>query len=220
MNTYLINADNSITHSIKSPVTEKSNMVDQIQFICDKTYNGYNMADFDLVMEYVLPISKTHRVITLVLSDSNYKNDFLVYSLPTTELTTAITAESGDVQMSFHFMYTERDYDGNTIERVREIPSVATLKILPLASWFHTSDEALSDLAAMYLENKKTTLALSELANQLNISKADDIRISDGNLELTANGESIGSGVSLEDLNDKLVETGGETGGNVTIVRI
>jgi hypothetical protein len=98
--------------------------------------------------------------------------------------------------------------------------NTVTLKILPLATWFHTSDEALSDLAAMYLENKKTTLALSELANQLNISKADNIRINDGNLELTSNGEALGDGIPLQELNENLVDTGGKTTGNVSIIRI
>jgi hypothetical protein len=220
MNTYLIGSDNSIQHTVKSPIIEKSNLVDSIQFICEKTYNGYDMAEFDLVLEYKLPISKTHRIVTLVLSDEAYKNNYLVYTLPSGELTTAITQEVGDVEMTISFMKTELDYEGNTLEHVRNLSSTATLKVLPLTSWFHTSDEALSDLAAMYLENKKTTLALSEVANQLNASKVDGIKLTNDTLDVTINGEISGNGISLEELNEKLVEIGGDTSGNIKVVQI
>jgi hypothetical protein len=220
VNTYLIGSDNSITHTIRSPIIEKSNLVDSIQFICDKTHNGYDMSEFDVLMEYKLPISKTHRIVKLVLSDSNYKNDYLAYSLPSGKLTTAITQEVGEVEMAVSFVKAEMDYDGVTSEYVRNLGNTATLKILPLSSWFHASDEALSDITAMYLENKKTALALSEIANQLNMNMVDGIKLTDDSLDLTVNGVAIGNGVSLNELNEKLVEEGSNTTGNIKIINI
>lgn len=220
LNTYLINDDNSITHTVKEPVVEKTNCVDEIQFICSKKYNGYTMSEFDVVIEYILPISKTNRVIKLTLADSNYKNNYLRYTLPTTQLTTSLTAEVGEVEMSISFMKAELDYDGNTIERVRYCSNTAKLNILPLTSWLKISDEGLSDLTAMYLENKKTAIALSELANVLSATKADGIKLTDDFIALTSNGETVGEEIPLETLNEKLVNVGGETTGNVKFIEI
>jgi hypothetical protein len=177
------------------------------------------MSEFDLVMEYKLPISHVTRVITLELVDDNYKNEFLSYMLPSGTLTTALTAETGDVEMALFFTKAELDYDGNTVERVRPLVNPVTLKILPLTSWFHPTDQQISDIAAMYLENKKIALANAEIMNQLNTTKADGIQVNDGSLDLTCNGEAIAS-VPLEELNEKLVSVGGETTGNVTIIQI
>jgi hypothetical protein len=203
--------------------------MDSVQFVCPKTYQYYNketnsydtfdMSEFDLVMEYKLPISHVTRVITLELVDDNYKNEFLSYMLPSGTLTTALTAETGDVEMALFFTKAELDYDGNTVERVRPLVNPVTLKILPLTSWFHPTDQQISDIAAMYLENKKIALANAEIMNQLNTTKADGIQVNDGSLDLTCNGEAIAS-VPLEELNEKLVSVGGETTGNVTIIQI
>jgi hypothetical protein len=139
--------------------------------------------------------------------------------LPSGTLTTALTAETGDVEMALFFTKAELDYDGNTVERVRPLVNPVTLKILPLTSWFHPTDQQISDIAAMYLENKKIALANAEIMNQLNTTKADGIQVNDGSLDLTCNGEAIAS-VPLEELNEKLVSVGGETTGNVTIIQI
>lgn len=219
MTTYLLNTDNSITRTLAGEaIIEKSNCVDEIYFIAEKEYKGFLMKEFDLVLEYSAPISKSVRIETLTLVDEDYKEQYLKYSLPST---TDITGESGTVEMNLSFMKTELDADGNKIRRVRNF-TPASLNIVPLSSWFHVSDEGLSQLAELYLSAKEQILALQKLAGMLYDTKADDISVDiDGKkLRLKSNGQFINDGVPLEVLNQELVEVGGDTTGNVKIQEI
>ena len=217
MNTFLLNADNQVIHTVKSPVMEKSNCIEDIQFVTDKEYNGYLMEEFDFILEYLTPISKTNRFETLKLV-GEYKTDYLLYTLPST---TTITGERGEFEMNLSFVKTELDSDGNKINRVRNFSPVS-LNIVPVSSWLTVKDEGLTQLAELYLNNKSQIEALTNLASIIYDSKADDISINiDGKkLQLKEKGESIGEGISLEELNQELVETGRSTTGNVNIIKI
>ena len=43
MNTFFLYSDNQVIHTVKSPVMEKSNCIEDIQFVTAKEYNGYLM---------------------------------------------------------------------------------------------------------------------------------------------------------------------------------
>ena len=226
MNSYLFQNNNEIilTESTGA-LTEKSNSVDAIRIIVPKVYNDtFNMAEFDGIFEYKLPISNANGFYQLVLTDADYKNDFLLYTLPDTMLTTALTNECGDVEFNLHFVKAELDTEGNTVERVRQSVAPAVMKIVPIASWLTPSEQSLSSLASLYLENKKLALALAELANSLNLEKANDIvlDVESGKVILSANGTKIGTGITLDALNTELVETGGSSpsSGNISIQQI
>lgn len=217
MNTFLLNQNNQVIHTVKSPIMEKSNCIEDIHFIANKEYNGYLMAEFDLILEYLTPISKTNRFEVLSLV-GEYKDDYLLYKLPST---TAITGERGDFEINLSFVKTELDSDGNKINRVRNF-SPTFINIVPISSWLTVSDEGLSQLAELYLSNKAQIEALTNLASIIYDSKADDISINiDGKkLQLKNKGEFIGNGITLEELNQELVETGSNTTGNVNIIKI
>ena len=64
-NTFLLKDDNSVQHTVKSPIIEKTSNIENINFICPKTYNDMDMSTFDLVLTYKLPISKAVKIVTL-----------------------------------------------------------------------------------------------------------------------------------------------------------
>lgn len=218
MNTFLLQEDNQIVHTIRNPIMEKSNAVDTICFLVNKEYNGFLMKEFDLVMEYRTPISKKTKFDTLVLVDDNYKDDYLKYTFPST---TAITAEPGELEINMSMMKVELEPDGTQVKRVRNFSPTA-ITIVPITSWFTASDEALTQLAELYLFNKTQIEALKNLAEIIYNTKADDIAIDiDGQkIQLKNKDEFIGNGIPLTDLNQELVETGSATTGNINIVRI
>lgn len=226
MLTFYIGNDNAIVRTeATSAIVEKSNAVDSIRFITPKLYNDeYEMANYDVILEYVTPITKRNSIIQLVLTDDNYKDDYLLYTLPTTQATTALTAETGELEFSLTFIQAELDVDGNTVERVRNSANNGTIKIVPITSWFNASKEALAELTAMYVENKKVAEALAEVASIINANKADDIRLdeNDKSLYLTANNVKIGTEIDLETLNNILVAIGGNSpnSGNVVVNQI
>lgn len=226
MNTYLFKNDNTIVLTeATSGIVEKSNAIDALRIVVPKIYDDiYEMATFDGVLEYILPISKANGIYQLVLTDDNYKDDYLLYTLPETTMTTDLTAEAGEVQFSLHFMKAEVGIDGSAINRVRQSVAPAILKILPVSTWLNASEAALTSIASLYLENKRAILALANLANALQTEKGDDlsINIEDGLLKLTANGVEIGEGVDLATLNQLLVASGGASpdNGNISIQKI
>jgi hypothetical protein len=226
MQKYLFKNDNTVVLTESTgAITQRSNSVDAVSFIVPKIYNEtYDMSEFDGLFEYKLPISNEAGLLQLVLTDDNYKEDYLLFSLPETTLTTAITKECGEVEFSLTFVKAELDNEGNTIERVRQSAGKNYIKIVPIVSWLSPSESQLSSLAAMYLENKKSILALQALAEQISETKADDIRldIENSKVILTSEGNDIGNGINLDVLNAELVNVGGNNAdnGNILINRI
>lgn len=218
MNTFLLKDDNTIQAVSRSTVMEKSNCIEDIEFITKKIYNGYDMAEFDLVLEYKTPITHSVRLKTLELFDSDYKDEYYKYKLPSE--TKTITGESGQVEMNLSFMKVEIDPDGKVINHVRNF-TPTFLNIVPLSSWFTVSDEGMSQIAELYLANKSQIEALSQIASQIYDTKADDIGIDEktNKLRTKSNGKYIGTGISVEELNQELVEAGGDTTGNVKVVK-
>lgn len=218
MNTYLINADKYIIKTQGSAVVEKSNKVDNIQFIAPKEMNGFDLNEFDFVLQYKLPISKAVHIESLKGTD--YKDNYLLYTLPTTAK--KITSEPGNVEMSISLLKVELDEEGNQVRYVMNCANSATLPIVPMTNWFNVPDDGISELADLYLANKAMAENLAGVAKILHENKADSIYLDTekSSLYLTASGEKIGEGIPLDALNAELVEAGSKSSGNVKIVNI
>lgn len=219
-NTFLLKDDHSVQHTVKSPVLEKTSNIESINFVCAKTYNSMDMSEFDLVLTYRLPISKAVKIVTLELSSEEYKDGYLLYTLPVTAK--SITSEVGDVELSLTQMKVELDADtGEQTKYVRSFRD-AVLTILAVSNYVNLDDSGLNQLAELYLANKAEIEALKVIADQIYDEKADDITIDTENqlLQLTNKGEKIGEGIALSDLNTELVESGSNADGNLNIVNI
>ena len=67
MNSFLLKDDYTVVKSIKKPVMEKSTGIDVLYFISPKIIGEYDMTDgFNLVMEYLKPVSKKVKIETLI----------------------------------------------------------------------------------------------------------------------------------------------------------
>ena len=216
--TLILNDDSTVTATERQAIVQRSNLADTLKIIAPRMYNEYDMSEFELLMEYLSPISKQVTIETLEPVDTEYKEDYILYKLP---LTTSITAENGVVQIHFCFIKADLEEDGSPKSIVREFQGY-DLRIVPVESWLTMSDAAVTQLAEQYLAIQQQMKALNELAGTLYASKADDITIDidDGRLKVTSNGKKIGTGVLLEELNNELVERGAKTTGNVKIQRI
>lgn len=215
----LINNDNMAITTVKETIMQREKLVNRLSIICPQMYkNDIDMTEFDLVMTYKLPISKTVRIVEMKSADALYKNEFCKYDL---DIDTDITSENGDVELQFTFMRTYLDADGNNIQQVRNA-NPTSIHICQLSDWLVPSDEALGTLAELYLTNKSMIKSLEQLASTLHQTKIDDITLDIDSKKIlgTANGKTVGSGISLEELNNELVEVGAETTGNVKIQNI
>lgn len=193
MYTILVKNDNTVISTVRTNIMHRSSMVDNFRVLVDPTYNGFNMRDFQCIMEYKLPISDTYTPEVLTPLEDLY-NGKLDYRLP---IDTKITSESGDVEFKFIFARAEMDENGNVVERVRKTSS-STIKILPVAKWSdYIADAKLDSIAQVLLMNQAVANQLGAYADMLNDTKADSIAKDEETQELylTANGKEIGNRV-------------------------
>ena len=197
MYTFLICQDNSIVATSKERIMEKSNLVDKLQFIVEKEYNGFDMRDFQLVIEAFLPITHEIQVETLELADDNYKGLYYMYQLP---LLTGVTKEAGDVQFSLSFIKSDLDDEGKLLNYVRRIET-GVFKVLPVESWFAVPDSALTELTQLYLQNQQNIMALRDVANTLTNTAPNKIIINNNtDIRLAHDNTIVGDGIDISTL--------------------
>lgn len=204
--TILVNEDNTMTTTQKRRIVQRSKLVDDLWFLVPQMYNGYNMAVFTVLLEYVLPVSKRYQSDILVLSDSTY-NGFLKYHLP---VDTVITDEAGDIDLMLTFLYVDIDEYGNTVQRVRKVVG-HKICVCPISAWSDIiPDSALTALDQRIIKTDAQIKALSDLNNAIYQTKADNISYDESTreLQLTSSGKKIGNKVvisaSITDLEDGL----------------
>lgn len=191
MYTVLVKNDNTLVTTVRQNIMHRSSMVDDFRVLVDPMYNGFDMRDFQCVMEYKLPISNTYIPEVLTPLDELY-NGKLDYKLP---FDTKLTSEVGEIEYKFIFIRAEMDENGKVIERVRKTSS-NTLNILPVAMWSdYIADAKLDSIAQVFLMNQAIANQLGAYADMLNVTKADNIAKDENTHEiyLTSNGKEIGN---------------------------
>lgn len=188
----LVEDNNALYASQTQRIMQRSKLVDQMIFVVAPTYNGYDMSQFTVVLEYVNGKNQ-YRTEFLTLKDELYKG-YLQYVLP---VDTQLTEASGEVKMQLTFSFVDLDESGNSIQRVRKTGS-HTINVLPIIAWSDIiPDEALSALDQRIIKLDAQTRALNEMNEILANTKADDLSLEENKLQLLANGKKIGSAVSL-----------------------
>lgn len=217
MYTILITNQNTVIATEQDAIMEKSSLVDKLIFIVEKEYNDFDMADFTLTIQGYLPITHEITVETLEMIDDNYKDLYYAYKLP---IDTDITSEAGTLLYSLSFLKSEVDPDSNaTINYVRNIAQ-GQIIIHPISDWFTAPNTALSQLNQILLTNQQNISALRAVADQLYSSAPNNIKIDidEGEIYLVHGTTRIGTGITLDDLNEALDSA--KTEDNVTTINI
>ena len=167
----LIGDDNTMTATQKKRLVQRSKLVDDLVFLVKPEYNGYNMAEFTVVLEYLSPVSHTYRTEFLTKSDDDY-NGYLKYMLP---VDTCLTAEAGNVELLLTFLLADLDENGKDIQRSRKITGTS-VNIVPISAWSDIiPDCALSALDQRIIKIDSQIKALNETSAVISDSKADNI---------------------------------------------
>lgn len=201
MYTILVNPDNSLYGSQKSRVMQRSKLVDNLRFIVEPTYNGIDMTDATVMLEYVLPVSRKYKTVLLVLDNERYSNCFLQYKLP---FDTDLTNEAGSLELQLTFAYVEMDANGVGIQRVRKT-SPTTIEVIPITAWSDiVPDEALSSLDERLIKLDAQMRAMNDYLDVLDENKVDNLVYNDKEetLQLSAKGVGVGDKVSVRDMLD------------------
>lgn len=196
--TFLLEEDNSLVASRREVIMQKSKCVDDIHFLVNPKYKENDMSIFNVMLEYILPVSKEYHTVELIQDSEGYQ-EYIKYVVP---FDTNLSSESGDVQLQLTFAFVGLDADGNVIQKVRKT-KVGTLHVTPIANWSNfIPDSALSALDQRIL---KTQAQINELGYYAQIAienQVDNLHYDDVNetIQLMAGQNAVGNAVSVRDM--------------------
>lgn len=193
------NSDNTLTAPVKQRIIQRSKLVDDMIFLVAPTYNGYDMADCTVVLEYVKPVSNEYKTEILVLSNERYK-EYLKYILP---VDTEFTKEAGSLKIQLSFIHADIDADGNHVQRVRKTSPALKVEVIPVEEWFNViPDSALSAVDQRILKTDAQLKMMADLVGAMSDNMVDDLKYNeeDETLQLQSGGYGVGSKVSVRDM--------------------
>lgn len=212
MYTILINPDNTVTHSVRQRIMQRSSNVDSLRILVEPEYvnkhnETFDMRDFIFVMEYKTPVSGKYVPVFIQPSEELYKGR-IEYIHP---FTTKMTAYAGELEVKFQFMKLDMLPDGTKVERSRLIDS-STITILSAKEWAdYIPDTDLDSLVQIALTLQSRAEYVESLANSFNMTKADNLELDAENNKLYLKAQdNILSEIGLEELGDEIVDASSE----------
>lgn len=200
----LIRSDNTTIVTENQRIMQNSKLVDTLEIVVDKEYNGLSMAECTAYLEYLTPINHKIGQVVLEIADENYENDYLLYKM---KIDTNLTNEVGQVQFRVHFIQVEMNEEGKVTTPVRQTDSFI-MTVIPISDWMTLPDDLLSGLDQRLIVMQQTNKAMADLQNTLSDEKLDDIKLDITSNEIygTSNGEKKGEGIKLSDLGDAIAD--------------
>ena len=216
MYTILITKENTVVATEKDAIMEKSSLVDVLQFIVEKEYNGFDMINFTAYIYGFAPITHEIHVEQLQLVDDNYKDMYYAYQLP---MQTRFTLEPGELSYTIRFLMSDIDPDtGKVVNYVRNI-GTGYINIWPIDKWFAVPDPALERITQLLLANQQAISALRNVADQIQLNAPEDLLLNTDSEEiyLTNDGRRVGRGFTLSDLDNALGRVNGRNDRTINI---
>lgn len=197
---FLLEDDNEIVASHREVIMQRSKLIDEVWFLVNPKYKTIenDMSIFSVMLEYLLPVSKSYHSLELVKDEEGYE-EYLKYVVP---LDTNLSAEAGDIQLQLTFVYVGLDADGKDVQKVRKTKP-AKLHITPIAAWGDIiPDSALSALDQRIIKTQAQINELGYYAEIINQNQVDNLVYDDNSetLQLMAGDKGVGNKVSVRDM--------------------
>lgn len=204
MYTFLIQNDNSVIATERQRIMQCSKLVDMLQIIVPKFYNGLEMANYSARLEYLTPINHKYNYVELEIADANYKTDYLLYRIP---IDINLTSEVGDVEFMVTFIEVTMTEDGVVNTPVRKTDAF-TMPIIPIARWFTDISDGLDTMDQRIIAMMEMQNAMMDTQKIIQANKLDDIKLdTDTNMIYgTSGGAKQGKGIKLQDLGDAIAD--------------
>ena len=188
----LVNEDNTLTTTCRQRIMQKSKLVDDLYFFVKPIYNGHDMTEFTVMLEYTLPVTQEGHSDILELSPERYKN-YLQYKLP---VDSVFTKEAGDIEIRLSFLSSAQD-----APRIRK-SDITTITIYPCGDvdGDTVTEEKLDAIDQRILMMDAQIKELREIGEMLDKNKADNLKYDDktNEIQLLSGGVPIGNAVELE----------------------
>lgn len=206
MYTLRITDDNNVITTVKESLMEKSNCVNSIQIIINKLYKEQiDMTDTTAYMKYVLPVTKKIKM-TQLIADTTTDESHILYTIP---VTANISAEPGDIEVSFTFLKLVHDEESDTTTSYVRKTESGLIHIIKLAQFdSYEPSEMLTELDQRILALMATAEDIKKLGQATYDNMPIDMKLDSEAKKLTlvnANGNT-GDGVGIADLSDSIAK--------------
>lgn len=206
MYTLRITDDNNVITTVKESLMEKSNCVNSIQIIINKFYKEQiDMTDTTAYMKYVLPVTKKIKM-TKLIADTTTDESHILYTIP---VTANISAEPGDIEVSFTFLKLVHDEESDTTTSYVRKTESGLIHITKLAQFdSYEPSEMLTELDQRILALMATAEDIKKLGQATYDNMPIDMKLDSEAKKLTlvnANGNT-GDGVGIADLSDSIAK--------------
>ena len=206
MYTLRITDDNNVITTVKESLMEKSNCVNFIQIIINKLYKEQiDMTDTTAYMKYVLPVTKKIKM-TQLIADTTTDESHILYTIP---VTANISAEPGDIEVSFTFLKLVHDEESDTTTSYVRKTESGLIHITKLAQFdSYEPSEMLTELDQRILALMETAEDIKKLGQATYDNMPIDMKLDSEAKKLTlvnANGNT-GDGVGIADLSDSIAK--------------
>lgn len=207
MYTLKINDENTVTTTVKERIVERSNYVDSIQIVTARLYREQiDMSDCTVYMRYVLPVTNKIKMIQLKPNDLAYEKDYIQYLIPAEA---SLTAEAGDIEVSFTFIKLVANEDDSTTSYVRKTQT-GVIHISPLAAFAkYEPDEMLDEIDQRLLVMEALQKNMLSMQENTYNSMVQDIHINSENRKViltNRDGNDTGEGFGINDLSTYIAE--------------
>ena len=206
MYTLRITDDNNVITTVKESLMEKSNCVNSIQIIINKLYKEQiDMTDTTAYMKYVLPVTKKIKM-TQLIADTTTDESHILYTIP---VTANISAEPGDIEVSFTFLKLVHDEESDTTTSYVRKTESGLIHITKLAQFdSYEPSEMLTELDQRILALNEYDEDIKKLGQATYDNMPIDMKLDSEAKKLTlvnANGNT-GDGVGIADLSDSIAK--------------
>lgn len=206
MYTLRITDDNNVITTVKESLMEKSNCVNSIQIIINKLYKEQiDMTDTTAYMKYVLPVTKKIKM-TQLIADTTTDESHILYTIP---VTANISAEPGDIEVSFTFLKLVHDKESDTTTSYVRKTESGLIHITKLAQFdSYEPSEMLTELDQRILALMATAEDIKKLGQATYDNMPIDMKLDSEAKKLTlvnANGNT-GDGIGIADLSDSIAK--------------
>ena len=206
MYTLRITDDNNVITTVKESLMEKSNCVNSIQIIINKLYKEQiDMTDTTAYMKYVLPVTKKIKM-TQLIADTTTDESHILYTIP---VTANISAEPGDIEVSFTFLKLVHDEESDTTTSYVRKTESGLIHITKLAQFdSYEPSEMLTELDQRILALMATAEDIKKPGQATYDNMPIDMKLDSEAKKLTlvnANGNT-GDGVGIADLSDSIAK--------------
>lgn len=207
MYTLKISDDNTVTTTVKETLIERSNYVDRIQIVTNKLYREQiDMSDTTVYMKYKLPVSNKIKMTQLTVNDLEYETNYIQYLIP---VDAGLTAEAGDIEVSFTFLKLVANDDGTYTSYIRKTTS-GVIHITPLTQFDkYEPSEMFTEIDQRLLAIEGYIKDLDALNKVTYENAVKDIRLDTEKRKVTLtnnDGEDTGKGIAMTDLSKMVSE--------------